>query len=165
MQDVPQTPPAETIDVASMNVEDSYDGPHLQGQSAHEYDIAVTANITTKGTLHACASTPQKGCINLNFVSKQLSHCSSRPPVLELQCFESSLSCLVGHMYTFVDSVYPKQTSTCMLLQAALRQAILSPQHSCRTCCRDSRTRNSYIGATLLQSSYRFVSYDCLVPL
>ena len=41
MQDVPQTPPAETIDLASMTVEDSYDGPHLQGQAAHECDIAI----------------------------------------------------------------------------------------------------------------------------
>ncbi len=31
MQDVPQTPVADTIDMASMSVEDSYDGPHLEG--------------------------------------------------------------------------------------------------------------------------------------
>lgn len=68
MQDVPQTPPAETIDLASMNVEDSYDGPHLQGQPAHNYDIAVRTNHITKGNLCACAPIPQKGCINLNFV-------------------------------------------------------------------------------------------------
>lgn len=31
MQDVAQTPVADTIDMASMSVEDSYDGPHLEG--------------------------------------------------------------------------------------------------------------------------------------
>jgi hypothetical protein len=31
MQDVAQTPVADTIDLASMSVEDSYDGPHLEG--------------------------------------------------------------------------------------------------------------------------------------
>ena len=31
MQDVAQTPVADTIDMASMSVEDSYDGPHLDG--------------------------------------------------------------------------------------------------------------------------------------
>ena len=34
VQDVAQTPVAETIDLASMSVEESYDGPHLEGQLA-----------------------------------------------------------------------------------------------------------------------------------
>ncbi|KAL3142834.1 hypothetical protein ABBQ38_003127 [Trebouxia sp. C0009 RCD-2024] len=37
--DVPQTPPAETIDLASMTVEDSYDGPHLQGNLEEGYTV------------------------------------------------------------------------------------------------------------------------------
>lgn len=31
VQDVAQTPVAESIDLASMPIEDSYDGPHLEG--------------------------------------------------------------------------------------------------------------------------------------
>ena len=32
LQDVATTPVAETVDLASMSVEDSYDGPHLEGK-------------------------------------------------------------------------------------------------------------------------------------
>ena len=53
MQDVPQTPPAETIDLASMTVENSYDGPHLQGQAAHDCDIPIPTNSTTLRILPA----------------------------------------------------------------------------------------------------------------
>lgn len=35
MQDVAQTPIAESVDLASMPVEDSYDGPHLDGEQTY----------------------------------------------------------------------------------------------------------------------------------
>ena len=56
MQDVPQTPPAETIDLASMPVED-YDGPHLQGQPTYGCSIASPATSTITG-LSACLCPP-----------------------------------------------------------------------------------------------------------
>ena len=65
MQDVPQIPPAETIDLASMTVEESYDGPHLQGQPPHHQDLASPPpprSHTIMDLLHACAYIPQKGC-------------------------------------------------------------------------------------------------------
>lgn len=65
MQDVPQTPPAETIDLASMTVEDSYDGPHLQGQAAHECDIAIPTSTTSSTTMRnltcLCPRPQEKG--------------------------------------------------------------------------------------------------------
>lgn len=60
MQDVPQIPPAETIDLASMTVEDSYDGPHLQGQPAHEQDLASPNHRPSWDRLISCAYIPQK---------------------------------------------------------------------------------------------------------
>lgn len=56
MQDVPQIPPAETIDLASMSVEESYDGPHLQGEPAHEHDLASKRSWDFS---HACAYIPR----------------------------------------------------------------------------------------------------------
>ena len=62
MQDVPQTPPAETIDLASMTVEISYDGPHLQGQAAHTCDIAISTNsITMRNVTCLCPRPMRKG--------------------------------------------------------------------------------------------------------
>ena len=44
-----------------MTVEDSYDGPHLQGQPAHERDLASPNHTQSWDLLHACAYSPQKG--------------------------------------------------------------------------------------------------------
>lgn len=54
VQDIPQTPPAETIDLASMTVEHSYDGPHLQGQPTYGVCTVWETYASSAIRLDAC---------------------------------------------------------------------------------------------------------------
>lgn len=53
MQDVAKTPVADTIELANMTVEDSYDGPHLQGKPCLHMQCALG---TTQRTMWRSSS-------------------------------------------------------------------------------------------------------------
>ena len=42
MQDVAKTPVADTIELANMTIEDSYNGPHLQGKPCLDVALGTT---------------------------------------------------------------------------------------------------------------------------